>query len=360
MNNKSKKGKIMQNENTTYHIPIMLNEILEGLNLQPSNIFVDCTLGGAGHSSEIIQRLKQGLLIGIDKDDDALTFSSTRLKDHKNKILIKSDFKNFKIILDALQERFNSQNNQLEEGEVLHPNAKVFCPCEAINQNTVEKLANGKVDKILVDLGVSSHQLDTAERGFSFRFDAPLDMRMDKTQDKTAWHVVNFYPKERLVKILYTYGEEKFAPQIANAIMTARKKKTIDTTKELAGIIESALPKKYIFKSGGAKKSFQAIRIEVNGELDGLETALINMIDSLPSGGRIAVLTFHSLEDRIVKNVFKDKSTGCICPRGTPICICGHKEEIKLINKKPIIASDKEQNLNSRSTSAKLRIAEKL
>ena len=360
MNNKSKKGKIMQNETTTYHIPIMLNEILEGLDLKPSNIFVDCTLGGAGHSSEIIKQIENGFLIGIDKDDDALNFSSNRLKEYKNKLLIKSDFKNFKVILDALQTRFNSKNTTLEKDEVLHPNAKVFCPNKELNQTTIEKLASGKVDKILVDLGVSSHQLDTAERGFSFRFDAPLDMRMDKTQEKTAWHVVNFYPKEKLVKILYAYGEEKFAPQIANAILTARKKKTIDTTKELAGIIESALPKKYIFKSGGAKKSFQAFRIEVNGELDGLETALENMIDSLDSGGRLAVLTFHSLEDRIVKNVFKDKSTDCICPSGTPICICGHKAQIKLINKKPIIASEEEQTLNSRSTSAKLRIIEKL
>ena len=350
----------MQNENTNYHIPIMLTEILEGLDLKPSNIFVDCTLGGGGHSSGAIQQIPNGLLIGIDKDNDALNFSSNRLKEYENKILVKSDFKNFKVIINSLQQYAQNNNLNLEDDEVLHPNAKVFKGANIGSEEIKTKLANGKVDKILIDLGVSSHQLDTAERGFSFRFDAPLDMRMDKNQDKTAWHVVNFYPKDKLVKILYTYGEEKFAPQIANAIITARKQKTIDTTKELAEVIENVLPKKYIFKTGGAKKSFQAIRIEVNNELEGLENAIIDMINALESGGRLAVLTFHSLEDRIVKNVFKDKSTGCICPSGTPICICNHKEEIKLINKKPIIASPQEQAQNPRSTSAKLRIIEKL
>ncbi|MBR4407116.1 MAG: 16S rRNA (cytosine(1402)-N(4))-methyltransferase RsmH [Clostridia bacterium] len=350
----------MQNENKNYHIPIMLKEILEGLQIRSSDIFVDCTLGGAGHSSGVIRQNPQGLLIGIDKDDDALNFSQNRLSEYENKLLIKSDFKNFDIVFQALQNKCyeNGLNNQT--GEVLHPNAKVFCAYENQNKDIISKLQSGKVDKILVDLGVSSHQLDTAERGFSFRFDAPLDMRMDKTQEKTAWHVVNFYPKDRLVKILYTYGEEKFAPQIVNAIMLARKKKTIDTTKELARIIESALPKKYIFKTGGAKKTFQAIRIEVNGELEGLEDALEKMIERLTPGGRLAVLTFHSLEDRIVKNVFKEKATGCICPSGTPICICGHKETIKFVNKKPITASQEEQTENPRSTSAKLRIIEKL
>ena len=306
-----------------YHEPIMLNEIVAGLNLAPTDVFVDCTLGGAGHSSEIIKHIPKGFLVGIDRDDDALSYSAKRLAQHTNKALVKSDFKDFANVLDNLN--------------IAAPN------------------------KILVDLGVSSHQLDTAERGFSFRFDAPLDMRMDQTQEKTAWHVVNFYPKEKLLKILREYGEEKFANQIVSNILRHRKTKTIDTTGELNNIIEECLPKKYIFTSGGAaKKTFQAIRIEVNGELDGLERALQVMIDRLEKGGRLAVLTFHSLEDRIAKNIFRENATDCICPPDAPICICGHKAKIKIINKKPIIATPQEQARNPRSTSAKLRIIEKI
>ena len=306
-----------------YHEPIMLNEIIAGLNLAPTDVFVDCTLGGAGHSSEIIKHIPKGFLVGIDRDDDALSYSAKRLEQYKNKALVKSDFKDFANVLDNLN--------------IAAPN------------------------KILVDLGVSSHQLDTAARGFSFRFDAPLDMRMDQTQEKTAWHVVNFYPKEKLLKILREYGEEKFANQIVSNILKHRKTKTIDTTGELNNIIEECLPKKYIFTSGGAaKKTFQAIRIEVNGELTGLERALQDMIDRLAVGGRLAVLTFHSLEDRIAKNIFRENATDCICPPDAPICICGHKAKIKIINKKPITATPEEQNRNPRSTSAKLRIIEKI
>lgn len=306
-----------------YHEPIMLNEILSGLDVKQTDVFMDCTLGGAGHSTEVLSRIKEGFLIGLDKDDEALNYSGKRLENFKNKALVKTDFKDFETVLDDLK---------------------------------IEK-----VDKILVDLGVSSHQIDTANRGFSFRFDAPLDMRMDTTQEKTAWHVVNFYPKEKLIKILRDYGEEKFANLIVSNILKHRKTKTINTTGELNEIIEECLPKKYVYTSGGAaKKTFQAIRIEVNGELDGLEKALYKMIDRLKSGGRLAVLTFHSLEDRIAKNVFKDCSQDCICPPQAPICVCGHKATIKLINKKPIIASPEEQTKNPRSTSAKLRIIEKL
>lgn len=306
-----------------YHEPIMLNEILSGLDVKKTDVFMDCTLGGAGHSTAVLSRIKEGFLIGLDKDDEALNYSGRRLENFKNKALVKTDFKDFETVLDDLK---------------------------------IEK-----VDKILVDLGVSSHQIDTANRGFSFRFDAPLDMRMDTTQEKTAWHVVNFYPKEKLIKILRDYGEEKFANLIVSNILKHRKTKTINTTGELNAIIEECLPKKYVYTSGGAaKKTFQAIRIEVNGELDGLEKALYKMIDRLKSGGRLAVLTFHSLEDRIAKNVFKDCSQDCICPPQTPICVCGHKATIKLINKKPIIASPEEQTKNPRSTSAKLRIIEKL
>lgn len=306
-----------------YHEPIMLQEILAGLEIKPTDVCMDCTLGGAGHSSAILQQIPQGFLVGIDKDDDALAYSAKRLESHANKALLKADFKDF--------------------------------------EQCLEKLGIDKVNKILVDLGVSSHQLDTANRGFSFRFDAPLDMRMDTTQEKTAWHVVNFYPKEKLVKILRDFGEENFANLIVSNILKHRKIKTIDTTGQLNQIVEECLPKKYVFSCGGAaKKTFQALRIEVNGELDGLEQALQKMIDRLESGGRLAVLTFHSLEDRIAKNVFKINATGCICPPDAPICVCGHKQTIRLLNKKPIVASQEETTKNPRSTSAKLRLIEKL
>ena len=306
-----------------YHEPIMLKEITEGLELNPSDIFVDCTLGGAGHSSEIIKHIPNGLLIGIDKDQSAINYANNRLSDFKNKKIIKSDFKRFPEILKELEIT--------------------------------------EVDKILIDLGVSSHQIDTAKRGFSFRFDAPLDMRMDTSQEKTAWHVVNFYPKEKLVKIIREFGEERFAPQIVNNILKHRRQKAINTTTELKNIIDECLPKKYLYSSKGAeKKTFQAIRIEVNAELEGLAEVLQKMINSLKKGGKMAVLTFHSLEDRIVKTIFKENSVGCICPSGTPICVCGHKQTIKILTKKPLVAGPEEQQKNPRSTSAKLRIIEKL
>lgn len=306
-----------------YHQPIMLKQIIEGLNLSPSSVFVDCTLGGGGHSFEIIKKIPQGLLIGVDKDQDALDYCNKKFGNLPNKRFVKSDFKDFENIL-----------NQLEID---------------------------KVDGVLIDLGVSSHQIDTAERGFSFRFDGPLDMRMDKSQEKSAFHVVNFYPKEKLIKILYEYGEERFAPQIVNAIVKYRKTKLIETTFELKQIIEGCLPKKIVYKSGGAsKKTFQAIRIEVNTELEGLSELLEQVISRLKKGGRLAVLTFHSLEDRIVKNVFKLCSTDCICPPQTPICVCGHRATVKLITKRPVLASEQEIQENPRSTSAKLRIIEKI
>lgn len=306
-----------------YHEPIMIKEILQGSNLKSTAIFVDCTIGGAGHSTEIIKQIPNGKLIGIDKDDDALKYAGERLKGYKNAILVKNDFKNFEDVLDDL----NIQ----------------------------------KVDGFLLDLGVSSHQIDTAERGFSFRFDGPLDMRMDKSQKLTAYDVVNTYSKQELIKILKIYGEERFANLIVSNILKHRANAPIKTTKELNFIIEECLPKKIVYKSGGAsKKTFQALRIEVNGELSGLETALNKMIEKLNPGGRISVISFHSLEDRIVKNVFKFHSSTCICPPETPVCICGHKPTIKLITKKPLTASQEEQKRNPRSTSAKLRIAEKI
>ena len=307
-----------------YHNPIMLKEVLEGLNINPSGIYLDCTLGGAGHSEEILKRLNaHGLLIGIDKDDDAIAYSSQRLKGYNNKLIVKSDFKDVKRVLD---------------------------------EHNIEA-----IDGALIDLGISSHQIDDGERGFSFLREGKLDMRMDKTQELSAYEVVNYYPEYRLVKILYEYGEESFARVIVRKIVEQRKVKPIETTLELKDIIESALPKKIIYKSGGAsKKTFQAIRIEVNGELDRLDSTLEYLISKLKSGGRLAVLSFHSLEDRIVKRVFKTESTDCLCPSGVPICVCGHKKSIRLINKKPIIASAEEVKQNPRSAPAKLRVVEKL
>ena len=306
-----------------YHEPIMLNEVLEGLNINPSGIYLDCTLGGGGHSQEIAKRLTNGRLIGIDKDEDAINYASQRLKDFKCFTCVRSDFKDVEQVLKDLN---------------------------------IEKL-----DGVLIDLGISSHQIDDAERGFSFLKDAKLDMRMDKRQDFSALDIVNFYEEERLAKIIYEYGEEEFSRKIARAIVEERKKRPIQTTKQLNDIIENCLPKAYVYKSGGcAKKTFQALRIEVNGELDRLKETLEFLVDKLNKNGRMAVLSFHSLEDRIVKNVFKEASTGCTCPAFFPVCTCGNKEKVKLINKKPIVASEQEVKLNSRSKPAKLRIIEKL
>ena len=305
-----------------YHTPIMLNEILEGLKINPSGIYLDCTLGGAGHSEQILKRLNsKGLLIGIDKDEEALSYSAERLKEFDNKLLVKSDFKAVKTVLE---------------------------------EHGIQAL-----DGVLIDLGVSSHQIDSAERGFSFNHDGKLDMRMDKSQKLSAYDVVNFYSEKELLNILWRYGEENYARSIVRKIVEARKQKPIQTTFELKNIIESAVPKIYLF-SGASKKTFQAIRIEVNDELNGLEEVLKYLITKLKPGGRMAVLSFHSLEDRIVKSVFKLEATDCICSPDMPICTCGHKKRINLINKKPILASPLEQNKNPRATSAKLRIVEKV
>ncbi len=302
------------------HIPIMLSEVTSGLNIRPDGIYLDCTIGGGGHSSEILNHLTTGKLIGIDKDQDAIEACKKRFAGKDNVILYKGDFKQIDLILNEL------------------------------NINSL--------DGVLLDLGVSSHQIDTALRGFSFRFDAPLDMRMDRSQNFSALDVVNKYSFSRLMRVISEYGEEPYARSIAFNII---KNRPVTTTKQLASIIENSMPKKVVFSRRGAhKKTFQAIRIEVNGELDRLFESILYLITKLNKGGRMAVLTFHSLEDRIVKNAFKLCATECICPPGTPICVCGHKKSIKLINKKPIIASKDEQKQNPRSTSAKLRIIEKI
>lgn len=306
------------------HLPVMLNEVIEGLNIIPDGIYVDCTIGGGGHSSKILEKLSpKGHLYGFDRDADAISVCKEKFSKYKNITIIHSNYKDAPKILK-------------EQG---------------INQ----------INGVLIDLGVSSYQIDNGERGFSFLHNGRLDMRMDKEQKLDAYYIVNNYSREKLIKILYQYGEEDNAKRIVDNICKARELKPIETTFELKDIIENSFPKKIIYGKGGvSKKTFQAIRIEVNGELEGLDSTLEEFIDLLAPKGRMAILTFHSLEDRIVKNVFKEASTGCICPPKTPICICGHKEKVKLINKKPITASEEELKQNSRSSSAKLRIIEKL
>ncbi len=305
------------------HKPVLLNEVIAGLEIKPGGVYVDCTVGGGGHSFEIAKRMANGHLYAFDRDQEAIVASKERLKEFDNVTFIHDNYKNAKEDLD--------------------------------------NLGVAGVDGVLIDLGVSSPQLDHGERGFSFLHEGRLDMRMDRRQKLSAYEVVNTYPREKLVEILYKYGEESNAKNIVQKIMEAREKSPIETTTELKNIVESAFPKKVIYGKGGvSKQTFQAIRIEVNGELDGLEQALSDLAGKLSSGGRMAVISFHSLEDRIVKNLFKNLSTDCICPPKTPVCICGHKASVKLINKKPITASKEELEFNPRSSSAKLRIIEKL
>ena len=305
------------------HKPVMLEECINGLNIKPEGIYVDGTLGGAGHSKEIAKRLsKDGLLIGIDRDEDALKAAKENLKEFQNVKFVKDNHDNIKQIL--------------------------------------EDIGIEKVDGILLDLGVSSYQLDERNRGFSYLGENELDMRMDKTQDLTAKTVVNTYKEENLANIIYEYGEEKFSRSIARNICKYRKQKEIETTKELVEIIENSIPKSK--QNGGhpAKKTFQAIRIEVNNEIKPLEKTVADCIDVLAPKGRLCIITFHSLEDRAVKNAFNKAKGICTCPKDLPYCVCGAKELGNVINKKPIIASDEEQEENTRSKSAKLRIFEKI
>ena len=294
------------------HIPVLLDEVIDGLEIKKDGCYVDCTMGGGGHSSAILSHLdERGRLIGFDKDDDAIAVCKEKPVD--------------------------------------------------INALLKEMKLAGEIDGILIDLGVSSYQIDSAERGFSFLRNGPLDMRMDKSQKLSAYEVVNFYSEKQLLQVLYEYGEEGNAKNIVKNILRAREIKPIETTFELKEIIEKSFPKKVIYGKGGvSKQTFQAIRIEVNGELEGLKECLQNLIGLLHKGGRLAVISFHSLEDRIVKNVFKLSCTDCICPPKTPVCICGHKAVAKLITRKPIIATSSELQENSRSSSAKLRIIEKI
>ena len=307
-----------------HHISVLLNECLEGLNIKPDGIYVDGTLGGAGHSSQIAKRLTTGRLIGIDRDPVALKAAGKRLEPYKNNVTL------------------------------VHSN---FCEMAQV----LKELGISGVDGILLDLGVSSPQLDDGQRGFSYMVDAPLDMRMNNEDSLTAHTVVNTWPQEELKRILYTYGEERYAPQIAAAICRRREEKTIDTTLELVDVIRGAMPPAALReKQHPAKRSFQAIRIAVNDELGSVERVLEDAIDLLNPNGRLAIITFHSLEDRIVKTAMADAAKGCTCPPNFPVCVCGKKPKVKLISRKPITASDVELEENPRSRSAKLRVCQRL
>ncbi|MGM9683963.1 MAG: 16S rRNA (cytosine(1402)-N(4))-methyltransferase RsmH [Eubacteriales bacterium] len=306
------------------HYSVMLGESIDGLDIKPSGIYVDGTAGGGGHSFEIAKRLTDGRLVCIDQDSAAIAAAGERLSVFGDKVvMVRNNF------------------SELE--------------------NVLGQLGISAIDGMLLDLGVSSYQLDTAERGFSYNADAPLDMRMDDRAALDAKQVVNTYPESELRRILFEYGEEKFAPKIAAAIVAQREKEPIETTARLAAIIKNAIPPRA--REGGhhpAKKSFQAIRIEVNKELDVIEPTLRNAVRFLKPGGRLAVITFHSLEDRTVKQTFASLSQGCICPKDLPVCVCNNKPVIRIITKKPVLPSAAELAVNPRSRSAKLRVAEKI
>lgn len=304
-----------------YHLPVMLEAVTEGLNLKPNGLYFDGTCGGAGHSRAILEREPTARLVATDKDGDAIAEASKRLAPFEGRFrLVRTDFKNF--------------------AEALSPEERL--------------------DGFLLDLGVSSHQIDDGSRGFAYRIpDAPLDMRMDKRSSLTAEDVVNTYAEENLKRILREYGEEPFAGTISKSIVRERQNRKIATCGQLKELIENSLPPK--FRSAAcARQTFQAIRIEVNGELEGLETCIRGLIGRLKKGGRACILSFHSLEDRIVKSVFRDLSTACICPRSFPVCVCGRVKQVELITGRPLTASEEEQKTNPRSKSAKLRIAEKI
>ena len=307
-----------------HHVSVLLDECLEGLNIKPDGIYVDGTLGGAGHSSQIAKRLTTGRLIGIDRDPVALTAAGERLAPFGDRVTL------------------------------VHSN---FCEIAQV----LKDLNIDGVDGILLDLGVSSPQLDDGSRGFSYMADAPLDMRMNNEDTLTAYEVVNSWSHSELKRILYDYGEERYAPQIASAICRRREVNPIETTLELVDVIRSAMPASALReKQHPAKRSFQAIRIAVNDELGSVEKVMKDAIPCLNEGGRLAIITFHSLEDRIVKNGMAEAAKGCTCPPRLPVCVCGNKPKVKLISRKPIVSSQEELDRNPRARSAKLRVCEKL
>ncbi len=306
-----------------YHRPVLLDEVIGGLDIKEGGVYFDGTVGGGGHSAAILSAKAGTQLIATDRDEEALRAAEERLAPFKGRFrLYRSDYKNFEEVLS--------------------------------------RAGADKLDGVLLDFGISSHQIDDEERGFSYRSAAaPLDMRMDRTQTLTAETVVNDYPEDRLLRILRENGEEAFAPAIVRRIAEARKRERITTCGKLRELTESGIPAK--FRSAAcARKTFQAIRIEVNGELEGLAECLRGLVGRLRAGGRICVITFHSLEDRIVKRTFADLSSDCVCPKNFPVCVCGRKKEIGLITKKPVTAGEEELRENPRSSSAKLRIAVKL
>lgn len=306
------------------HKSVLLKEVIDSLHIKPEGIYVDCTLGGGGHALEVVKRLPKGRLIGIDQDADALLAAGKRLSDY------------------------------IENVTVVHDNYVHF-------EKALDDLGIEKVDGIYIDLGVSSYQLDNAERGFTYRFDAPLDMRMDVRDGYMAADIVNGYDEMELYRIIRDYGEDRFAKNIAKHIVQYRKKKRIETTFELVEIIKAAIPMRLQLTSGHpAKRTFQAIRIELNKELDVLEKSLYAMINRLNTGGRLSIITFHSLEDRIVKQIFKKAENPCTCPKSFPVCICNQKPLGNVVTKKPILPSEEELLENSRSKSAKLRVFEKI
>ena len=306
------------------HYSVLLTESVSALDIKPDGIYVDLTLGGGGHSEKIAEKLTTGRLICIDADTTAIEASKIRLAPYLDKITFVHSF-----------------NNEIDA--------------------VLDSLGIGLIDGAVADLGVSSYQLDNAERGFSYMHDAPLDMRMDEDSPVTAYDIVNKSSEQELKDILYTYGEENFAPRIAAAICKRRQNKPIVSTTELSDIIKSAMPEKA--KAGGhhpAKRSFQAIRIAVNGELERLSEMLNKVIDRLKPDGVFAVISFHSLEDRIVKTAFADAARGCTCPPSFPVCVCGNKEKVKILTKKPVLPTEKELEENPRSRSAKLRVCKKI
>ena len=308
---------------TFNHKSVLLNEVIESLNIKADGYYVDGTLGGGGHALEVVKRLGSGKLIGIDQDSDAIKAATQRLNDYSNSVII-------------IRDNYVNIENILKRENI------------------------DKVDGIYIDLGVSSYQLDTAERGFTYRFDAPLDMRMDDRNELKASDIVNDYSESELFHIIRDYGEDRFAKNIAKHIVEYRNKKRIETTFELVDIIKASIPMK-IQVTGGhpAKRTFQAIRIELNKELEVLTDSLNVMIDLLKPGGRLSVITFHSLEDRIVKQAFKKAESPCVCPKKFPVCVCGNKSKGRVITRKAILPSEEELEENSRSKSAKLRVFEK-
>lgn len=304
------------------HYSVMLSECIDGLNIKPDGLYVDCTAGGGGHSFAIASRLNEnGRLIAIDRDSDAIEAVTERLSPYSDRVeIVKNNFSNLKSILDGR-----------------------------------------KADGVLIDLGISSHQIDVAERGFSYNADAPLDMRMNRDDPISAYDIVNGYSEEDLANVIFRYGEEKFSRRIASRIVAKRNIAPIKTTLELVDIINDAIPPKIREKgSNPAKRTFQAIRIEVNGELEIIPPTVKDISDCLNTGGRMAIITFHSLEDRLVKQTMAELGKGCTCPPNFPVCVCGKKPQVKLISKKPILPSENELQENKRSHSAKLRVAEKL